>query len=184
MACSPGQQVPRRGAAEKSKTKCLMLLAIHSGSYENGEITNVTVEKGGRTPPRSDIKAVRLKPLPVPTMPLTFYAGENYTSNWIRMSSTTIMSSWYGTRTAAATTVRPLPPKDNGDGTYTIVNMPNADMHITINKMAKALDPDAVDVVISELDNKTMYMVTGMGRAVPHEPRQHQHHLHRLHLRR
>ena len=46
------------------------------------------------------------------------------------------------------------------DGTYTIVNMPNADMHITINKMAKALDPDAVDVVkYLELDNKTMYDV-------------------------
>ena len=54
--------------------------------------------------------------------------------------------------------------KDNGDGTYTIVNMPNADMHITINKMAKALDPDAVDVVkYLELDNKTMYMVTVWG---------------------
>lgn len=50
------------------------------------------------------------------------------------------------------------------DGTYTIVNMPNADMHITINKMAKALDPDAVDVVkYLELDNKTMYMVTVWG---------------------
>ena len=60
-------------------------------------------------------------------------------------------------------TVRPT-PKDNGDGTYTIVNMPNADMHITINKMAKALDPDAVDVVkYLELDNKTMYMVTVWG---------------------
>ena len=42
--------------------------------------------------------------------------------------------------------------------------MPNADMHITINKMAKALDPRRRGCgQVSELDNKTMYMVTVWG---------------------
>lgn len=54
--------------------------------------------------------------------------------------------------------------KDNGDGTYTIIDMPYADVTISISKMAKAIDPDAVEVsTYVELDNKTVFKVVVQG---------------------
>ena len=129
---------------------------------ENGEIT-VTVEKVENTAKKDIIVAGSGSEAFSADNALTFYAGENYTFKLDKNEQyyDYELVVWY--TDSSNHTVRPT-PKDNGDGTYTIVNMPNADMHITINKMAKALDPDAVDVVkYLELDNKTMYMVTVWG---------------------
>ena len=129
---------------------------------ENGEIT-VTVEKVENTAKKDIIVAGSGSEAFSADNALTFYAGENYTFKLDKNEQyyDYELVVWY--TDSSNHTVSPT-PKDNGDGTYTIVNMPNADMHITINKMAKALDPDAVDVVkYLELDNKTMYMVTVWG---------------------
>lgn len=129
---------------------------------ENGEIT-VTVEKVENTAKKDIIVAGSGSEAFSADNAMTFYAGENYTFKLDKNEQyyDYELVVWY--TDSSNHTVRPT-PKDNGDGTYTIVNMPNADMHITIHKMAKALDPDAVDVVkYLELDNKTMYMVTVWG---------------------
>ena len=138
------------------------LLGNYLVGDENGEIT-VTVEKVENTAKKDIIVAGSGSEAFSADNSLTFYAGENYTFKLDKNEQyyDYELVVWY--TDSSNHTVRPT-PKDNGDGTYTIVNMPNADMHITINKMAKALDPDAVDVVkYLELDNKTMYMVTVWG---------------------
>lgn len=138
------------------------LLGNYLVGDENGEIT-VTVEKVENTAKKDIIVAGSGSEAFSTDNAMTFYAGENYTFKLDKNEQyyDYELVVWY--RDSSNHTVRPT-PKDNGDGTYTIVNMPNADMHITINKMAKALDPDAVDVVkYLELDNKTMYMVTVWG---------------------
>lgn len=138
------------------------LLGNYLVGDENGEIT-VTVEKVENTAKKDIIVAGSGSEAFSADNALTFYAGENYTFKLDKNEQyyDYELVVWY--RDSSNHTVRPT-PKDNGDGTYTIVNMPNADMHITIHKMAKALDPNAVDVVkYLELDNKTMYMVTVWG---------------------
>lgn len=138
------------------------LLGNYLVGDENGEIT-VTVEKVENTAKKDIIVAGSGSEAFSADNALTFYAGENYTFKLDKNEQyyDYELVVWY--TDSSNHTVRPT-PKDNGDGTYTIVNMPNADMHVTINKMAKALDPDAVDVVkYLELDNKTMYMVTVWG---------------------
>lgn len=138
------------------------LLGNYLVGDENGEIT-VNVEKVENTAKKDIIVAGSGSEAFSADNALTFYAGENYTFKLDKNEQyyDYELVVWY--TDSSNHTVRPT-PKDNGDGTYTIVNMPNADMHITINKMAKALDPDAVDVVkYLELDNKTMYMVTVWG---------------------
>ena len=138
------------------------LLGNYLVGDENGEIT-VTVEKVENTAKKDIIVAGSGSEAFSADNALTFYAGENYTFKLDKNEQyyDYELVVWY--TDSSNHTVRPT-PKDNGDGTYTIVNMPNTDMHITINKMAKALDPDAVDVVkYLELDNKTMYMVTVWG---------------------
>lgn len=138
------------------------LLGNYLVGDENGEIT-VTVEKVENTAKKDIIVAGSGSEAFSADNALTFYAGENYTFKLDKNEQyyDYELVVWY--TDSSNHTVRPT-PKDNGDGTYTIVNMPNADMHITINKMAKALDPDAVDVVkYLELDDKTMYMVTVWG---------------------
>lgn len=107
---------------------------------------------------------------------LTCYPTENYTF--------TVNKSEYYDYTVTATywqkklsgywdTVR-LTVRDNGDGTYTIVRMPeiieryelaNVDVTITITKTAKAVDPDAVAAYeYVQLDGKTVVLVTVTGR--------------------
>lgn len=107
---------------------------------------------------------------------LTCYPTENYTF--------TVNKSEYYDYTVTATywqkklsgywdTVR-LTVRDNGDGTYTIVRMPNitehyeldnTDVTITITKIAKAVDPDAVAAYeYVQLDGKTVVLVTVTGR--------------------
>ena len=138
------------------------LLGNYLVGDENGEII-VTVEKVENTAKKDIIVAGSGSEAFSADNALTFYAGENYTFKLDKNEQyyDYELVVWY--TDSSNHTVRPT-PKDNGDGTYTIVNMPNADMHITIHKMAKALDPDAVDVVkYLELDNKTMYMVTVWG---------------------
>lgn len=138
------------------------LLGNYLVGDENGEIT-VTVEKVENTAKKDIIVAGSGSEAFSTDNAMTFYAGENYTFKLDKNEQyyDYELVVWY--TDSSNHTVRPT-PKDNGDGTYTIVNMPNTDMHITINKMAKALDPDAVDVVkYLELDNKTMYMVTVWG---------------------
>ena len=138
------------------------LLGNYLVGDENGEIT-VAVEKVENTAKKDIIVAGSGSEAFSADNALTFYAGENYTFKLDKNEQyyDYELVVWY--TDSSNHTVRPT-PKDNGDGTYTIVNMPNADMHITIHKMAKALDPDAVDVVkYLELDNKTMYMVTVWG---------------------
>lgn len=138
------------------------LLGNYLVGDENGEIT-VTVEKVENTAKKDIIVAGSGSEAFSADNAMTFYAGENYTFKLDKNEQyyDYELVVWY--TDSSNHTVRPT-PKDNGDGTYTIVNMPNADMHITIHKMAKALDPDAVDVVkYLELDNKTMYMVTVWG---------------------
>lgn len=107
---------------------------------------------------------------------LTCYPTESYTF--------TVNKSEYYDYTVTATywqkklsgiwgTVR-LTVRDNGDGTYTIVRMPeiieryelaNVDVTITITKTAKAVDPDAVAAYeYVQLDGKTVVLVTVTGR--------------------
>lgn len=107
---------------------------------------------------------------------LTCYPTENYTF--------TVNKSQYYDYTVTATywqkklsgywdTVR-LTVRDNGDGTYTIVRMPeiieryelaNVDVTITITKTAKAVDPNAVAAYeYVQLDGKTVVLVTVTGR--------------------
>lgn len=99
---------------------------------------------------------------------LTFYSGENYTFT-LNKNDTYYdysMRVYYWKQNIGGNggkNIR-MEYKDNGDGTYTIIDMPNADVTISINKMAKAIDPDAVEVsTYVELNNKTVFKVVVQG---------------------
>lgn len=92
---------------------------------------------------------------------LTFYSDENYTFTLNKSDYYDYtIAVWYETRGAFV----PMEYKDNGDGTYTIINMPTYDVTIRITKTAKTIDPDTVEVrKYLELNNKTVFMVRVLG---------------------
>lgn len=99
---------------------------------------------------------------------LTFYSGENYTftlnKNDTYYDYSVLVYYWQQNIGGNGGKNIRMEYKDNGDGTYTIINMPYADVTISINKMAKAIDPDAVEVsTYVELDNKTVFKVVVQG---------------------
>lgn len=92
---------------------------------------------------------------------LTFYSDENYTFalNKSDYYDYTI-AVWYEERAKFV----PMEYKNNGDGTYTIIDMPTYDVNISITKTAKAIDPSTVEVLkYLELNNKTVFMVRVQG---------------------
>lgn len=98
---------------------------------------------------------------------LTFYSDENYTFalNKSDYYDYTI-AVWYEKPSSSGFGSTPVPMeyKDNGDGTYTIINMPTYDVTIRITKTAKTIDPDTVEVrKYLELNNKTVFMVRVLG---------------------
>lgn len=99
---------------------------------------------------------------------LTFYSGENYTftlnKNDTYYDYSVLVYYWQQNIGGNGGKDIRMEYKDNGDGTYTIIDMPYADVTISINKMAKAIDPDAVEVsTYVELDNKTVFKVVVQG---------------------
>lgn len=93
---------------------------------------------------------------------LTFYSGENYTftlnKNDTYYDYSVLVYYWKQNIGGNGGKNIRMEYKDNGDGTYTIIDMPYADVTISISKMAKAIDPDAVEVsTYVELDNKTVF---------------------------
>lgn len=95
---------------------------------------------------------------------LTFYSGENYTftlnKNDTYYDYSVLVYYWKQNIGGNGGKNIRMEYKDNGDGTYTIIDMPYADVTISISKMAKAIDPDAVEVsTYVELDNKTVFKV-------------------------
>lgn len=99
---------------------------------------------------------------------LTFYSGENYTftlnKNDTYYDYSVLVYYWRQNIGGNGGKNIRMEYKDNGDGTYTIIDMPYADVTISINKMAKAIDPDAVEVsTYVELDNKTVFKVVVQG---------------------
>lgn len=92
---------------------------------------------------------------------LTFYSDENYTFalNKSDYYDYTI-AVWYEERAKFV----PMEYKNNGDDTYTIIDMPTYDVNISITKTAKAIDPSTVEVLkYLELNNKTVFMVRVQG---------------------
>ena len=92
---------------------------------------------------------------------LTFYSDENYTFalNKSDYYDYTI-AVWYEERAKFV----PMEYKNNGDGTYTIIDMPTYDVNISITKTAKTIDPSTVEVLkYLELNNKTVFMVRVQG---------------------
>lgn len=99
---------------------------------------------------------------------LTFYSGENYTftlnKNDTYYDYSVLVYYWQQNIGGNGGKNIRMEYKDNGDGTYTIIDMPYADVTISINKMAKAIDPDAVEVsTYVKLDNKTVFKVVVQG---------------------
>ena len=99
---------------------------------------------------------------------LTFYSGENYTftlnKNDTYYDYSVLVYYWKQNIGGNGGKNIRMEYKDNGDGTYTIIDMPYADVTISIYKMAKAIDPDAVEVsTYVELDNKTVFKVVVQG---------------------
>lgn len=99
---------------------------------------------------------------------LTFYSGENYTftlnKNDTYYDYSVLVYYWQQNIGGNGGKNIRMEYKDNGDGIYTIIDMPYADVTISINKMAKAIDPDAVEVsTYVELDNKTVFKVVVQG---------------------
>lgn len=99
---------------------------------------------------------------------LTFYSGENYTftlnKNDTYYDYSVLVYYWQQNIGGNGGKNIRMEYKDNGDGTYTIIDMPYADVTISIYKMAKAIDPDAVEVsMYVELDNKTVFKVVVQG---------------------
>lgn len=99
---------------------------------------------------------------------LTFYSGENYTftlnKNDTYYDYSVLVYYWQQNIGGNGGKNIHMEYKDNGDGTYTIIDMPYADVTISISKMAKAIDPDAVEVsTYVELDNKTVFKVVVQG---------------------
>ena len=92
---------------------------------------------------------------------LTFYSDENYTFalNKSDYYDYTI-AVWYEERAKFV----PMEYKNNGDGTYTIIDMPTYDVNISITKTARAIDPSTVEVLkYLELNNKTVFLVRVQG---------------------
>lgn len=99
---------------------------------------------------------------------LTFYSGENYTftlnKNDTYYDYSVLVYYWKQNIGGNGGKNIRMEYKDNGDGTYTIIDMPYADVTISISKMAKAIDPDAVEVsTYVQLDNKTVFKVVVQG---------------------
>lgn len=99
---------------------------------------------------------------------LTFYSGENYTftlnKNDTYYDYSVLVYYWQQNIGGNGGKNIRMEYKDNGDGTYTIIDMPYADVTISITKMAKAIDPDTVEVLkYLELNNKTVFMVRVLG---------------------
>ena len=99
---------------------------------------------------------------------LTFYSGENYTftlnKNDTYYDYSVLVYYWKQNIGGNGGKNIRMEYKDNGDGTYTIIDMPYADVTISISKMAKVIDPDAVEVsTYVELDNKTVFKVVVQG---------------------
>ena len=91
----------------------------------------------------------------------TFYSHENYTFalNKSDYYDYTI-AVWYEERYKSV----PVEYKNNGDGTYTIIDMPGYDVNISITKTARAIDPSTVEVLkYLELNNKTVFLVRVQG---------------------
>lgn len=99
---------------------------------------------------------------------LTFYSGENYTftlnKNDTYYDYSVLVYYWKQNIGGNGGKNIRMEYKDNGDGTYTIIDMPYADVTISINKMAKAIDPSTVEVLkYLELNNKTVFLVRVQG---------------------
>ena len=99
---------------------------------------------------------------------LTFYSGENYTftlnKNDTYYDYSVLVYYWKQNIGGNGGKNIRMEYKDNGDGIYTIIDMPYADVTISISKMAKAIDPDAVEVsTYVQLDNKTVFKVVVQG---------------------
>ena len=99
---------------------------------------------------------------------LTFYSGENYTftlnKNDTYYDYSVLVYYWQQNIGGNGGKNIRMEYKDNRDGTYTIIDMPYTDVTISITKMAKAIDPDAVEVsTYVELNNKTVFMVRVLG---------------------
>lgn len=96
-----------------------------------------------------------------------FYAGENYTYklNLSKQYYDYTIGVWYFKPLGNDRhDIKFLTPKQNDDGSYTIVDMPAYDVTIRITKTPKAVDPNAVDVSkYLELNDKTVYIVTVYG---------------------
>ena len=96
-----------------------------------------------------------------------FYAGENYTYklNLSEQYYDYTIGVWYFKPLGNDRyDIKFLTPKQNDDGSYTIVDMPAYDVTIRITKTPKAVDPNAVDVSkYLELNDKTVYIVTVYG---------------------
>ena len=91
----------------------------------------------------------------------TFYSDENYTFalNKSDYYDYTI-AVWYEERAKFV----PMEYKNNGDGTYTIIDMPGYDVNISITKTTRAIDPSTVEVLkYLELNNKTVFLVRVQG---------------------
>lgn len=122
---------------------------------ENGSLRNIEVIGSGMDA-FSDSNA------------LTFYSGENYTftlnKNDTYYDYSVLVYYWQQNIGGNGGKSIRMEYKDNGDGTYTIIDMPYADVTISITKMAKAIDPDAVEVsTYVELNNKTVFKVVVQG---------------------
>ena len=107
---------------------------------------------------------------------LTCYPTESYTFkvNKSEYYDYTVTATYWAKKLSGTWDTVSLTVRDNGDGTYTIVRMPeitehyeldNTDVTITITKIAKAVDPDAVAAYeYVQLDGKTVVLVTVTGR--------------------
>lgn len=107
---------------------------------------------------------------------LTCYPTESYTFkvNKSEYYDYTVTATYWAKKLSGIWDTVSLTVRDNGDGTYTIVRTPeitehyelaNTDVTITITKIAKAVDPDAVAAYeYVQLDGKTVVLVTVTGR--------------------
>ena len=107
---------------------------------------------------------------------LTCYPTENYTFtvNKSQYYDYTVTATYWQKKLSGNWDTVSLTVRDNGDGTYTIVRMPeiieryeltNVDVTITITKTAKTIDPNAVSAYeYLQLDGKTMVLVLVNGR--------------------
>ena len=128
---------------------------------ENNVIT-ITVEKVENTIIKNIIVEGNGSEAFSPDNDMTFHYDENYT---FRLNLDTahytyvIRAKYY--RDNAPVMMNVI---DNGDGNYTVLSPLALDLHIVIEKFAKALDPNAVDVSkYLELDNKTIFIVSVYG---------------------